>query len=72
MNRHNEYELALGTHVLDPGAITLLGPYFWILESIFCLRSRKALTKYLHQTCAQICVIRLLQERLSHSPRNRT
>ena len=54
-----EYELVLGTHWLDLGAVALLGPYFWILESIFCLlSSRKALTRHLHQTCAQTCVIR--------------
>jgi hypothetical protein len=58
-----EYELVLGTRWLDLGAVALLGPYFWILEPIFCLlRSRKALTRYLHQTCPPICVIRLLQE----------
>jgi hypothetical protein len=58
-----EYELVLGTRWLDLGAVALPGPYFWILESIFwLLRSRKALTRHLHQTCAPICVIRLLQE----------
>jgi hypothetical protein len=48
-----EYELVLGTRSLDLGAVALLRPYFWILEPIF---------SHLHQTCAQICVIRLLQE----------
>lgn len=33
----NEYEIGLGTHLLDPGAVALLRPYLWILESIFCL-----------------------------------
>jgi hypothetical protein len=64
-----EYKLALGTHWLDRGAVLLLGPYFWILESIFCLlRSRKALTRHLHHTGAQICVIQSLPERQAIAP----
>ena len=44
-----EYTLALGTYWLVLGAVTLLGPYFWILESIACLlRSRNALTRHPH------------------------
>jgi hypothetical protein len=33
-------KLALGTHGLDLGAVALLGSYFWVLESILCLRVR--------------------------------
>jgi hypothetical protein len=32
-----EYRLALETYWLDLGDVALLGPYFWILESISCL-----------------------------------
>jgi hypothetical protein len=49
-----ERKLALGTHWLDLGAVALLGPYFWTLESISCLLgSQKALTRHPHQTSAQ-------------------
>ena len=60
-----EYRLALGTHWLDLGPVALLGPYFWILESISCLLgSRKALTRHLHQTCAQILIRQFVSTRM--------
>jgi hypothetical protein len=48
-----------GKHRPDLGAVALLGPYLWDLESILCLRGlRKILTTHLHRTCAHIWVIR--------------